>query len=409
MTTHQSDDETRVDPHSQDMDELLDAADSLKPLRRGEIVEGVVMRVDSEGIHVDIGHKAEGFVSVGEMKTLKLAQGNSLDVGDSITTMVVRPEGSDGQTFLSVDRAAGEYGWAVLTQRLESGESVKGKILGFNRGGAVVDVENVQGFIPVSQLVSVSKDVIRDFEVQPLANPQEDGGEHPKPDEGPRNSDVGKELTLNVIEISRDRNRAIFSERQYLDKHRHAQKLKLIDELQEGEVRKGKVTGVSTFGAFVDLGGADGLVHISEMSWAPVGSPEEIVQVGQELDVYILKIDASNAKIALSIKRLQPEPWETISQQYAVGEIIDGTITKLTNFGAFARVGDMESGGVVEGLIHISELTDKMINHPREAVVGGDVVKLKILRIEPERHRLALSLKQADDEEILGGVGDDAI
>ena len=413
MTTHQSGDEIRANLQSQSMDELLDAADSLKPLRRGEIVEGVVMKVDSEGIHVNIGHKAEAFVPASEMQTLDLAQEDALEVGDSIITMVVRPESGDGQAMLSVDRAAGEQGWAVLAQRLESGESVKGKILGFNRGGAVIDAENVQGFIPVSQLVSVSKDAIRDFGVQPSSLSQEDsdkqGEQHPEPDKRPQNSDVGKELTLNVIEIDRNRNRAIFSERQYLDSNRHTQKLKLIDELQEGEVRKGKVTGLSTFGAFVDLGGGDGLVHISEMSWAPLGSPEEIVQVGQELDVYVLKVDAATAKIALSMKRLQPEPWTTISEKFAVDDIIEGTITKLTNFGAFARVGDAESGGMVEGLIHISELTDRMINHPREVVAGGDVVKLRILRIEPERRRLGLSLKQVDDEEALGSMDGDPI
>ncbi|MDA1189694.1 MAG: S1 RNA-binding domain-containing protein, partial [Chloroflexi bacterium] len=378
----------------------------LKPLRRGEVVEGVVMRIDSEGIHVNIGHKAEGFVPAREMKTISPEKAERIEVGDPILTMVVKTETGEDATILSVDRAVGEQGWAVLAQKMEAGETVTGKLIGFNRGGAIIEVENIQGFIPASQLVSVSRDAIRDAGASP--EPQESGA----PDDGEQkesgaNPDIGKELTLNVIELNRSRNRAIFSERQFVEKHREDRKAKLIEELHEGEVRKGKVTGISTFGACVDLGGADGLVHISEMSWAPVGTPEEVVRVGQELDVCVLKVDAETKKIALSIKRLQPEPWATVGERFEVNDIIEGTITKLTNFGAFARVGDMESGGAVEGLIHISELSDRIINHPKEAVAEGDVVKLKILRIEPERRRLGLSLKQVDEEEALGGMEED--
>ena len=168
----------------------------------------------------------------------------------------------------------------------------------------------------------------------------------------------------------------------------------MIQELTVGETRHGKVTGISSFGAFVDLGGADGLVHISELSWDSVNTPEDVVQVGDELDVYVLRVDAENKKIALSLRRLQPEPWETINERYQVGDIVEATVTKLTNFGAFARV-----EGSVEGLIHISELTSRMITHPREVVGEGDTIRLKILRIEPERRRLGLSLKEAQEEE----------
>jgi small subunit ribosomal protein S1 len=209
--------------------------------------------------------------------------------------------------------------------------------------------------------------------------------------------DIGKMLQLKVLEVNRGRNRAIFSERQAIQEWRDEQKARLVEELQEGETRRGKVTGISSFGAFVDLGGADGLIHISEMSWNPVNSPEDVVKVGSEIDVYVLRVDVENRKIALSLRRLQPEPWETINERYKVGDIVDAVITKLTNFGAFARVEGVE--GSVEGLIHISELTPRMIQHPREVVREGDEVKLKILRIEPERRRLGLSLKQADEEE----------
>jgi small subunit ribosomal protein S1 len=199
---------------------------------------------------------------------------------------------------------------------------------------------------------------------------------------------------MKVLEVNRGRNRAIFSERQAVQEIRDEKKAKLIEELTEGETRMGKVTGISSFGAFVDLGGADGLIHISELSWNLVNSPDEIVSVGQELEVFVLRVDAENKKIALSLRRLQPEPWEAINERHTVGDIVSATITKLTNFGAFARVEDS-----VEGLIHISELSVRMITHPREVVGEGDDVKVKILRIEPERRRLGLSLKQAEEEE----------
>jgi len=204
---------------------------------------------------------------------------------------------------------------------------------------------------------------------------------------------IGTVLQLKVLEVNRARNRAIFSERQVVRELRDLQKARLIQELKEGETRRGKVTGISSFGAFVDLGGADGLIHISELSWSSVSRPEEVVQVGEEVDVYVLRIDVENKKIALSLRRLQPEPWATLEERYSVGDLVEATVTKLTDFGAFARVEDS-----VEGLIHISELTDRRVAHPREVVSEGDVVKLKILRIEADRRRLGLSLKQAEEE-----------
>ena len=208
-----------------------------------------------------------------------------------------------------------------------------------------------------------------------------------------QDAELGKQIKMKVLEVNRSRNRAIFSERQAVQESRDALKAKLILELQEGATRKGVVTGISSFGAFVDLGGADGLIHISELSWSMVNTPEEVVRVGQELEVFILRVDAENKKIALSLRRLQPEPWETISERHSVGDVVNATVTKLTNFGAFARVEDS-----IEGLIHISELSVRMINHPREVLREGDEIRVKILRIEPERRRLGLSLKQAEEE-----------
>ncbi len=447
--------------YSQSMDELLESVDAIKPIRRGDVVEGVVMRADSDGIFVNIGHKSEGVVPPGEMRTLDL---DTLSVGDSVITLVVRSETGEDAAILSVDRAVGEQGWRYLEKIMEADSTIDGEIMGFNRGGAIVEVEGVQGFVPMSQLVSVSRAHFRDRQPRPAppaqeaprapavqpesaaavvtekpaegesapagateakpeqpaqtessgeaapqqptpepaapaessgeAAPQQPTPEPAAPEEDPRAADIGRVLTLKVLEVNRSRNRAIFSERQALQEIRDRQKARLIEELTLGEIRRGKVTGISSFGAFVDLGGADGLIHISELSWDSVEKPEDVVQLGQELDVYVLRVDAEEKKIALSLRRLQPEPWETIHERYRVGDIVDATVTKLTNFGAFARL-----EGSVEGLIHISELSTGMIGHPREAVREGEELRLKILRIEPDRRRLGLSLKEAQAEE----------
>ena len=251
-----------------------------------------------------------------------------------------------------------------------------------------MEVEGVQGFVPMSQLVSVPRERFRLYQEEGASLPQEEQ----QSIQAAQAAELGRSIQMKVLEVNRSRNRAIFSERQAVQESRDALKAKLIAELSEGEVRMGRVTGISSFGAFVDIGGADGLIHISELSWSMVNSPEEVVRVGQEVDVYVLRVDAENMKIALSLRRLQPEPWETIQDRHNIGDVVDATVTKLTNFGAFARVEDS-----IEGLIHISELSARMISHPREVVREGDDVRVKILRIEPERRRLGLSLKQADD------------
>jgi len=388
----------------QNMADLLDAFEPMKPLRRGDVIEGVVMRADPDGIFVNVGHKAEGVVPPGEMRTLDPEDLDQINVGDELVTLVVKAETAEQGPILSIDRALGEKGWRVLEKALEAASSMQGTIMGFNRGGAIVEVEGVHGFVPMSQLVSVARIDISETQ-DPATGPEDNKAPQPPEPTGdgqeeqqdPRAGDIGKILQLKVLEVNRGRNRAIFSERQAIQEWRDQQKAKLIQELTEGEVKRGKVTGISSFGAFVDLGGADGLIHISELSWNPVSTPEDVVNVGQELDVYVLRVDAENNKIALSLRRLHAEPWETIHERYSVGDIVDATVTKLTNFGAFARVDGSE--GSVEGLIHISELSSKMINHPREVVDEGDTVKLKILRIEPERRRLGLSLKQQEEQE----------
>jgi small subunit ribosomal protein S1 len=356
------------------------------------------------------------------MRSLSRDDAEMPNVGDDIVAYVIRGESAEGAAILSLDKAIGEQGWMTLQKALESGENLNGRIVGFNRGGCIVDVVSIQGFVPMSQLMSVSRNELRrireaseshtsaeegqgsegqdpeaqDAEAQDAEaqDAEAQDAEPQEPVESPEERYIGNEIEVKVLELNRNRNRAILSERQAVQGQRESRKAKLIGELAVGERRHGTVSGISSFGAFVDLGGADGLVHISELSWTPVRSPEDVVRVGQEVDVQVLSVDAVNNRIALSIKRLQPEPWETIHEHINVGDIVDATITKLADFGAFARV-----EGSVEGLIHISELAPRMIQHPREVVREGDAVRLKVLRIEPDRRRLGLSLVQAEQED----------
>ena len=371
-----------------DLDALIDLYTPAKNLRRGEIIDGKVLSKTSDALVVNIGYKAEGIVPMREARSLDEEALAALAIGDEVIAYVINPENEYGAPVLSIDRARGEQGWRILEKSMEIEETVKGKIIGSNRGGAVVEAEGVQGFVPLSQLVGPARE---------LYVP---GGEDPK--EG----FVGMEIEFKVIELNRLRNRAIFSERAALQAWKAAQKARLVKELTEGETRQGRVTGISSFGAFVDLGGADGLIHISELSWEPVKSTEDIVKVGQELEVFVLRVDRDSLKIALSLRRLQPEPWETVHENFAVGQVLDATITKLANFGAFARL-----DGGIEGLIHISELSEETIEHPRDVVSEGESIQVRILRIEAERRRLGLSIKQVPDEsyrpeEVGGGLVD---
>lgn len=375
-----------MSPESQDdfpttMQEILEQIE-FKVLRRGEIIEGSVMKSDPDGIYLNIGHKEEGFIPPNEMKSITSEEFKEISEGDSLIAFVLRPESHDGP-ILSIDRARGEEGWRDLQKLMESDEPIDGVILGFNRGGCILEVANVQGFVPMSQLVTIAHENLQPPEDTQASEDESmlDGSEY-----------VGKPLTVKVLEVNRARNRAIFSERSAMKEQREAQKAELIQVLEEGEIRKGRVTGISNFGAFVDLGGADGLIHISELSWGMVNSPEEIVSVGQEIDVFVLKVDKEGMKIALSLRRIHPEPWDTITERYQVGDIVQATITKLADFGAFARLEDS-----IEGLIHVTEISGSEISHPQEVVSEGDLLDVKILRIESDRKRLGLSIKQAQE------------
>ena len=345
-------------------------------LRRGEIIEGVVVGTDRDGILVDIGAKSEGVVPPQEMHCLQPEGSARLSPGDKVLVFVVQPESPEGQIILSLDRARGERGWRVLQEYLDQNQAFEAYVTGSNKGGLLVNVEGVNAFVPLSQIV---------------------GG----PDRGsPENTQralsewVGRTITLKVIELNRRRNRAILSERAAMQERRAAEKERLLQELEEGDVKTGRITSIRDFGIFVDIGGADGLVHLSELSWERTPkSPHELFKVGDEVPVYVLKVDNETKKIALSVRRAQPERWDEIASRYREGQIVPGQVTKLAPFGAFVRL-----DGPIEGLIHISELVDRRINHPKEVVDEGDAVPVKIVRIEYDRHRLGLSLRQARDK-----------
>lgn len=361
------------DTTSYGMQELLDEAENVATIRRGDIVKGVVVQKDREGLLVDIGAKTEGVVPAREMRTFSPEEADALTLGDEVLVYVVQTDESEGQIYLSVDRAQGEKGWHVLQQNFENGDVIEGEAVDCNKGGLLVNVEGVRGFVPMSQLANpVAFDPSADPSRSPLADL------------------IGNHLKLKVIEINRRRNRLILSEKQVMRQQREELRRSLFAELDTGQVRKGRVTGIREFGAFVDIGGVDGLVHLSEFSWGQVEPPEKTLSIGDEVDVYVLRVDRENMKVALSFRRLHPEPWESIHEKYHVGQTVTATVTKVTTFGAFARLDP-----AIEGLVHISELSDGPVRHPSDVVSEGQELTLKILRIEPERRRLALSLKQA--------------
>ena len=287
----------------------------------------------------------------------------------------MQPESQEGHAVLSLKRARMERSWREAEEIMNADRSVEAPVIDFNKGGLIVDL-GVRGFVPISQIP----------ELRGLAK----GPEGDSAEVSDRLAQmVGRKLTLKIIELNRSRNRLILSERQAMVEARGHRKDALLNELEPGQIRRGRVTSLCSFGAFIDLGGADGLVHISQLSYSRVNHPEEVLKVGSEVDVYVLSIDPQTKKIALSLKKAMPDPWTLVEQRYQVGQLVQGTITKLAKFGAFAKIDDG-----IEGLIHLSELTSAPIENPKEVVNEGDEVTLRVININSARRRLGLSLRQ---------------
>lgn len=356
------------------MEDLLEQEEfGLKSFSRGEAVEGTIVAISDSEMLVDIGGKSEAIVPQRDLEALDPEFRSGLQVGDKVMAVVVRPQTAEGHVVISLARAELEKDWREAEHLHKTQEVFDGLVSGCNKGGLIVRMGKLRGFVPASQ----------------LANEHQRKGE----DSEQAWADLtGKTLPLKVIEIDRRRNRLILSERAALREVREGQKERLLDSLREGEVRKGVVTSVCDFGAFVDLGGADGLIHISELAWGRIAHPSEVVKVGQEVEVYVLAVDHERKRIGLSLKRLEPEPWDLVEQRYRVGQLVEGVITKLTSFGAFARIDD-----TIEGLIHISELSEDRITHPKEIVKEGETHTLRIIRIDSRKRRMGLSLKRVAD------------
>ena len=369
------------------MAELLDHPDNeVKNLRHGDVVEGTVVRIDPDELLVDFGGKSEGVVSNRELLGRRGGprEGDEprqeLKVGDPVLVYVLQPESPEGHAVLSVRRAGLERKWRAMQERFEAGEIVEARVIDHNKGGLIVDL-GVRGFVPISQIV--------DFPRRPRDEQPRDAAQEIAEKLQPF---VGRTLRLKILEVNRKANRLILSEKVAVYEERREKRDELFSSLNVGQRVQGTVRSIAPFGVFVDLGGIDGLVHKSELSWNKVNNPETAYAIGEQVEAEVIDINHERGRISLSIRRLQPDPWQESVAKYKIGDVIDGTVTKLVNFGAFVRI---EEG--LEGLIHISELSNSRVAHPGDVVQEGQQLKLKIISLDSERHRLGLSLKQTED------------
>ncbi len=368
-------------PEPTTMEELLAEQDSdIKSFKHGDVVEGQVVRIDKDEILVDIGAKSEGVVSNRELFGRHGEGQPALNIGDTVLVYVLQPESPEGHVVLSLRRAGLERKWRAMQEQFEAGVIIEAPVIDHNKGGLIVDC-GIRGFVPISQIV--------DFPRRPQNDQPRDAAQEIAEKLQPF---VGRKLRLKILEVNRKANRLILSEKVALYEERREKRDELFSSLQVGQKVTGTVRSIAPFGVFIDLGGIDGLVHKSELSWNKVNNPEAGYHVGEEVEAEVIDINHERGRISLSIRRLQPDPWHSTVADFNVGDVIDGTVTKLVNFGAFVRVRDG-----LEGLIHISELSHQRVAHPGDVVHEGQQLKLKIISLDSERHRLGLSLKQAEE------------
>jgi small subunit ribosomal protein S1 len=367
--------EEAVPEKEHDMESLLEQEGfSLELPKEGEIRPGVVAGIGPNEILVSIGTKSEGIITGREKESIPPEELEEIQVGQEILVYVIDPEDQNGNVVLSYTRAREEHDWLKVEELLESGKAHEGNVIGYNKGGLIVPIGSLRGFVPASQ-ISVLRKV-------------DSGAETPEQRWGKM---VGDPIKVRVIEVDRERRRLILSERAALQETRETLKDRLLDELKEGAERTGRVTSLADFGAFVNIDGADGLVHLSEITWDRIQHPNEVLKVGQEVKVRVISMDRDRKRIGLSIRQLLPDPWMQKVEGLKEGQLVEGTVTHLTKFGAFARIGEE-----LEGLIHVSELSEHRVNHPKEVVKEGDVVTMRIIKIDPERRRIGLSLRKVD-------------
>ena len=347
--------------------ELIPDYESTFPeINEGQVVHGTVVRVDKDEVLVDIGYKSEGVIPVSELSIRRSVNpSDEVNLGDEIDALVLTKEDAEGRLILSKKRARFELAWKNIEGAAESGEPVNGRVIEVVKGGLILDL-GVRGFLPAS-LVDIRR-------VQDL------------------DEFLGQELRAKVIELNRSRNNVVLSRRAVLEEERKEQRQQILDKLQPGDVVEGQISNIVDFGAFVDLDGMDGLIHISELSWSHVNHPSEVLDIGQTVEVKVLDIDRDRQRISLGLKQTQSDPWQQVIESYHENDVVEGRVTKVVTFGAFVEI----LPGV-EGLVHISELAQHHVENPREVVSQGQPVNVKIIEVDGERRRLSLSLKRVED------------
>ncbi len=350
------------DISDEQMNQMIDG--TLTEFDEGDLVDGTVVKIERDEVLVDIGFKSEGVIPVRELSIRKDADPADLvTVGDKIEALVLQKEDKDGRLILSKKRAEYERAWISVEEKFKAGEPVTGEVIEVVKGGLILDI-GLRGFLPAS-LVDLRR--VKDLDAY-----------------------LGTELEARIIEMDRNRNNVVLSRRVILEEGRKNERVEILAKLSKGMRLKGTVSSIVDFGAFVDLGGIDGLVHISELSWNHVNHPSEVVKVGQEVEVEVLDVDLQRERISLGLKQTTPDPWVKLVENYPVGTIVDGTVTKVVPFGAFVALGEN-----TEGLVHISEMAPRHIDTPAQVVKVGDVVKVKVMDVNPERRRISLSMKAA--------------
>jgi len=342
---------------------------TIVPFSEGDVVTGNVVRIDKDEVLIDVGYKSEGVILVNELSIRKSVDPHDeVDMGEEVDALVLTKEDQDGRLILSKKRARFEKAWRRIEGAAESGEPVEGTVIEVVKGGLIIDL-GVRGFLPAS-LVDIRR-------VQNL------------------DDFLGQKIECKVIELNRSRNNVVLSRRAVLEEERKEVRQQILDRLQPGQVVEGAISNIVDFGAFVDLDGIDGLIHISELSWSHVNHPSEVLSIGQTVPVKVLDIDRERQRISLGLKQTQEDPWQRVVDTYTVGDELEGKVTKVVSFGAFVEI--LEG---VEGLVHISELAQHHVENPREIVAQGDTVKVKILEIDSDRRRLSLSVKRVDGQDL---------
>lgn len=363
---------------NEDFASLLEESFDYDPPRRGEIRTATIMQIDRNEIIVDMGAKQDGLVTSQDLDHLDNEIRSSLAVGQEVPVYVLQPRDRDGNLIVSINMGLQQYDWEEASRLMATEDVVDVKVTGYNRGGVLVRWKRLEGFIPQSHMVTVNAGL--------QGNDRRDA----------MTVLEGDPLKVKIIEVDPSRRRLIFSEREAQREWRAQQKARLLDELKEGDVVKGTVTGLRDFGAFVNLGGADGLIHVSELAWHRIDHPRDILNVGDEIDVFILNLDYDTNRIALSRKRLLNDPWDDAIDRYHEGQLVEGTVTNVVDFGAFIALDDG-----LEGLLHLSEMGDGSLKEPHSYVKKGDRLQLRISRLEPERRRVGFTQRWGTEQPVL--------